>query len=139
MDFSNDDFLKPLLYRDIMAPENTPMGAAMGGMYGGMYPTNLLGGVTMPQGINQDTFQNFQKRQQKDLSFLKKAMLVLGGLVVLDLMKFKGLKGLFSKSGKGSLFSKFKNMFSRRTPTPTPTPTPKKSWWKRIFSRGSTP
>lgn len=93
MDISNDDFLKPLLYRDIIGPENTPMGAAMGCRYGmGMYPTNLLGGISMPQGLQEDAFVNLQQREKKDFDFFKKTLMVIGVIIALSFMKFKGLK-----------------------------------------------
>lgn len=140
MDFGNENLMKPLMYRDIMGPENTPMGAAYGcgmygaGMYGGMYPTNMLGGVTMPQGLRQDTFQSYQQRQKKDNNFMKNTFLFLGGMVAMGLMRFKGAKNLWTK---------FTNFF-KRTPTPTPTPTPAAptGWWQKVkgwFSRGPTP
>ena len=111
--FGNDEYIKPLIYRDIIGPENTPMGMMMGGMYpGGMYPTNLLGGITMPHGPEEDTYHSYQQRKKKDWNFFTKAILVLGGLVALDLMKFKGLKNLFKKSGNGTRNSNFSNRFS---------------------------
>ncbi len=113
MMFGNDEYIKPLIYRDIIGPENTPMGMMMGGMYpGGMYPTNLLGGITMPHGPAEDTYHSYQQRKKKDWNFFTKAILVLGGLVALDLMKFKGLKNLFKKSGNGTRNSNFSNRFS---------------------------
>ena len=148
MDF-NDDFLKPVMYRDIMSAANTPMGASLGGIYGGlpgMYPTNLLGGMTMPQGLKEDIFQSYQKRQQKDLNFIKKTLLVLGGLVVLDLMKFRGLKNVFSKIGNSGFMTKIKNFFkpassaastaaSSAASTARSTASGIKGWWQRTFSR----
>ncbi len=126
MDFSNDEFIKPLLYRDIMGPANTPMGGmyGLGGMYG-MYPysTNLLGGITMQPGVHEDIFESYQKRKKKDYGFLTKVLAVIGGLAALDLIAFKGFKGLrslFKKSGSGggNAFAKrFSSLFSRnKTP-----------------------
>ncbi len=124
MDFSNDEFLKPLLYRDIMGPANTPMGGmyGLGGMYG-MYPysTNLLGGVTMQPGAHEDVFESYQKRKKKDYGFLTKVLAVIGGFAVLDLIgfkSFKGLKNLFKKSGSGSgggsaFAKKFRSLFNK--------------------------
>jgi len=136
--FENDNFIKPLLYRDIMGPENTPMGAAYGcGMYGagymggGMYPTNLLGGMTMAPGLRQDTFQSYKLRQKKDNNFMKNTLLVLTGMVAMGLMRFKGVKNVWNK---------FINFF-KRTPTPTPAPAPAAptGWWQKFkgwFHRG---
>lgn len=132
--------MKPLMYRDILSPENTPMGAPLGGIYGGgmygggLYNTNLLGGITMQPGLTGDKFQSYQQRQNKDFSFFKKSMLLLGGLGVIGLLRFRTIPKLFGKSSKiGKFFNKLFGGKSKAIPTPPP---PKKgNWFTNLFSK----
>jgi len=110
-----------------------------GGMYGGIGNTNLLGGVTMHQGPLEDEYQSYLKRQQKDMNFLKKTMLLLGGLIILDFMGFKGLKKVLTKKLKTSkLSTKLRGWWSKATSSAAKavgsvTPSSgKKTFWQKL-------
>ncbi len=91
MSIGNDEFLKPLMYRDLIGPENSPMGM-MYGLGNPFYNTNYLGGVTMPAGLSHDTFSSFTKPKQKDFGFLKKLLLTMGGVTAFCALRGRGSK-----------------------------------------------
>ena len=130
------DFDVPIMYQDLgnstMGPMNIPFGMMPGmygvGMYGGgMANTSYLGGVQMRQQPDRDKVEILNKKENSDKNTFKKAMMVLGGLILLGsiaplrkrIKKAGGigsyLKNMFtSKSGKGNWFTK---MFHRKNKT----------------------
>ena len=130
------DFDVPIMYQDLanstMSPMNIPFGMMPGmygvGMYGGgMANMSYLGGVQMRQQPDRDKVEILNKKENSDKNTFKKAMMVLGGLILLgsiaplrkSIKKAGGigsyLKNMFtSKSGKGNWFTK---MFHRKKKT----------------------
>ncbi len=121
MSIGNDEFLKPLMYRDLIGPETSPMGM-MYGLGNPFHNTNLLGGVTMPAGLSHDTFSSFAKPKQKDLSFFKRLLMTMGGVTVFCALRGRGSKLFKWFKGKGSSGKAkqnwIKNLFKRKTKTP---------------------
>lgn len=130
------DFDVPIMYQDLanstMSSMNIPFGMMPGmygvGMYGGgMVNTSYLGGVQMRQQPDRDKVEILNKKENSDKNTFKKAMMVLGGLILLgsiaplrkSIKKAGGigsyLKNMFtSKSSKGNWFTK---MFHRKKKT----------------------
>ena len=101
----SSNMLKPLVDRDIIAPEHT-MGIPAGmGMMNNPYLTNYLGGVSMRPGLSQDTYMTTLNENNKNTSNFKKALGIIAGITVFCALRGKGeklgkwFKGLF-KFGK---------------------------------------
>lgn len=81
------DFDVPIMYQDLANSTMGPMSMPFGGMVGmpgaGMYNTSYLGGVKMHRQPDHDKVQIMNKKEKEDKNTLKKALLVLGGIVLL--------------------------------------------------------
>lgn len=108
-----DDFQMPIMYQDLRQP-------SMGLMpQFGMY-TNLLGGVKMQGGLEQDKFV-LQKRRKKDMNTIKAVGLVIVALGSALVLKNKGVcRWISSNWSKASKWMKnfWKGVKGKFTRTP---------------------
>lgn len=119
-----DDFQLPIMYEDMRNPFMGNLPPV--GMYpGAMAPyTNYLGGMKMQPELQNDKFVH-QNGKKRNANAFMKAMIVLGSLVGLAVLKNKGaFKWVSTKLKDGTNW--VKNLFKSNPPTPPapPTPTP---------------
>lgn len=122
MGINGDDFLTPVIYQDLASASMQPM--PMLGMLGGGCNTNLLGGVKMPEQLDNDRYQKMQDKEKKDMNLLKKvglAVLVLGGI---GFLKFAPIKKWVS-SKYTQVADWCKNLFKSKPPAASVPPAPR--------------
>lgn len=126
------DFDVPIMYQDLanstMSPMSMPVGMMPGmygvGMYGGgMANTSYLGGVQMRQQPDSDKVEILHKKENSDKNTFKKAMMVLGGLILLG--SIAPLRKSIKKAG--GVWSYLKNMFTSKSS--------KGNWFTNLFHR----
>ena len=101
----DETLLTSPMYRDIIGPSNSTMGAALGlGMPNPYYNTNFLGGVRMAGPLSSDVYSSVAREKQRNIKDLKHFLIGIGGLigtifVTRKLGKlWKGFKGLFKST-----------------------------------------
>lgn len=103
---ASETFLTPLIDRDLIGPNNTPMGAALNSMTAPANPyryTNLLGGVTMSQPLAYDAYGVARNMKARNLNLLTKTLGIAGA----------GIATLFVGSKFGKLFKSIGKVFSK--------------------------
>lgn len=112
---AQETFLTPLINRDLISPQNTPIGAALSSaaLTAPANPyryTNLLGGVTMTQPLSYDVYGAVKRSQQKNLKNFAQVAAGIGG----------GIATLFVGSKFRKLFKSIGKMFKKAPATATP-------------------
>lgn len=113
-----DELSTPVMYQDLA---QSSMGYMMppygmyGGMYGGFYPP--LAGVNIQPQPTADSFARSERKESKDRSALKTALVVLAGVIGFGFLKFKGSKKAVETVLKDSPAAKTADSWFKRAKT----------------------
>lgn len=103
---ADETFLTPTINRDLIGPNNSPMGRALGNLVMPANPyryTNLLGGVTMAPALNADVYGAVRRGQQRNLRNFAQVAAGIGG----------GIAALFAGSKFHKLFKSIGKLFKK--------------------------